>query len=644
MIAQGQYTIVDLYDGVQGPKGDTGPQGPKGDKGDTGVGVSSVVEHYLATTLSSGVTTGTSGWTTTVQTISSSKKYLWNYETINYTNGSSSMTTPVLIGTYGDKGDTGSTGAAGKSISSITEYYLASTSSSGVTTATSGWTTTMQATTTSKKYLWNYELITYTDGSTTTINPVIIGTHGATGPKGDTGPQGPQGIQGPKGVDGTSQYVHIRYSAASNGNPMTTTPQSNTAYIGIAVTTSATAPTGYTSYTWSLYKGPKGDTGGQGIQGPPGVDGTTTYTWVKYADDNLGGNMADSPAGKRYIGLAFNKTTQTESTSASDYQWSPLYDNVQVGGRNLIKKSDEFNGVNGATGITGSLTEEGYLQTVTVSNNANYQTGWAKDISGIEDNFIDGDPFTISFTIKRVSGTGKPTIHIKSGMGYYNLSGDLGTDFTTLYYSGTWKKANSIAPHLGWSGTAGTFIIKNWKIEKGNIATDWTPAPEDVQDQINDKAETSDLDNLAEILSSVSSELNFKAGMGEFQALEEAFNERIAQDISDKEQLAADLATLEGRTTLIETLAGDNKLVTQFIETVITESEEGIFIGNSTNRTGLLLSDARISFLDNDTEVAYISNKTMEITHGIFVETATISNFKFEKIPGTTILGITWVD
>src|SRR5690606_29286160 len=50
------------------------------------------------------------------------------------------------------------------------------------------------------------------------------------GPQGPEGPQGPRGLQGPPGADGTSQYVHIRYSANSNGNPMTTTPNADSKY------------------------------------------------------------------------------------------------------------------------------------------------------------------------------------------------------------------------------------------------------------------------------------------------------------------------------------------------------------------------------------------------------------------------------
>jgi hypothetical protein len=149
--------------------------------GDTGVGISSVTEYYLATSAASGVTTSTSGWTTSIQTVTATKKYLWNYEVITYSNGTTSTTTPVIIGTYGDKG---------VGISSVTEYYLATSASSGVTRSTSGWTTSIQSVTATKKYLWNYETVNYTDGTTVNTDPVIIGVYGD---KGDPGAQGKQG-------------------------------------------------------------------------------------------------------------------------------------------------------------------------------------------------------------------------------------------------------------------------------------------------------------------------------------------------------------------------------------------------------------------------------------------------------------------
>lgn len=82
--------------------------------GATGKSVSSITGHYLATDASSGVTTSTSGWSTGIQSMTSTNKYLWYYETISFINPtSSSNTTPVIIGTYGDKGDKGDQGIPG---------------------------------------------------------------------------------------------------------------------------------------------------------------------------------------------------------------------------------------------------------------------------------------------------------------------------------------------------------------------------------------------------------------------------------------------------------------------------------------------------------------------------------------------------
>ena len=185
--------------GEKGDKGDTGATGPKGDKGDAGaagVGIKSITEYYA---VSASNTTAPTSWNTSVPTMTTTNKYLWNYERITYTNNTTSDSAKRVIGVYGntgatgakgdkgDPGDTGATGpkgetgATGNGIKSITNYYLASASSSGVTTSTSGWTTTMQSTSTSKRYLWNYEKIAYTNGTTVNTTPVIIGTHGATG-------------------------------------------------------------------------------------------------------------------------------------------------------------------------------------------------------------------------------------------------------------------------------------------------------------------------------------------------------------------------------------------------------------------------------------------------------------------------------
>ena len=82
-------------------------------------------------------------------------------------------------------GATGAKGDAGVSITNVTPYYLASASATGVKNTDTGFTTVMQTTDVTKKYLWSYQLITYSNNTTSKTDAVIISTHGATGAKGD---------------------------------------------------------------------------------------------------------------------------------------------------------------------------------------------------------------------------------------------------------------------------------------------------------------------------------------------------------------------------------------------------------------------------------------------------------------------------
>ena len=189
----------------------------------SGKGIKEIVEYYLVTASSSGVTHDTSGWITDIPTMTTTNKYLWNYEKITYTDNSVDKQTPKVIGVYGDSGKNGSKGENGKDgvdgngIKSIVNYYLATASSSGVTTTTSGWSTTVQNVTSSKKYLWNYEVVTYTKGNPTTTTPCIIGAYGDTGAKGDTG----------KGISSITEQYYLSTSkdATTGGNWIESAPK-----------------------------------------------------------------------------------------------------------------------------------------------------------------------------------------------------------------------------------------------------------------------------------------------------------------------------------------------------------------------------------------------------------------------------------
>ena len=74
--------------------------------------------------------------------------------------------------------------------------------------------------------------------------------------------------------------------------------------------------------SWSNPVRISGPQGVPGVEGPAGANGQTLYTWIKYADTAAGAGLSDSPAGKTYIGYAYNKPTPSESNVPSDYEFA----------------------------------------------------------------------------------------------------------------------------------------------------------------------------------------------------------------------------------------------------------------------------------------------------------------------------------
>ena len=232
--------------GIQGPQGNTGATGPQGPAGQSTyfhIKYSSVANPTSSSQMTETPSTYIGTYVDSAQADSTDpKKYTWSrfqglqgpqgtqgvpgtngtngktsYLHIKYSNdggktftGNSGEDVGTYIGTCvdynqsdpasvrsykwakikgenGQDGQDGADGQDGVGIKSITKYYLASEKSTGITTSSSGWTTTMQTMTESKKYLWSYETIAYTDGASTKTTPVIIGVHGQNGADGDSG-------------------------------------------------------------------------------------------------------------------------------------------------------------------------------------------------------------------------------------------------------------------------------------------------------------------------------------------------------------------------------------------------------------------------------------------------------------------------
>lgn len=138
------------------------------------------------------------------------------------------------------------------------------------------------------------------------------------------GEDGQPGIDGADGKDGSSSFFYVKFSANSNGYPMTETPTSTTKYMGVCSTTSTTAPTSYSAYKWTQCRG---NDGTNGTPGTNGKDGKTQYLHIKYSDDGLtftGNNGEDLGA---WIGtlVDFN---EADSSTFSDYTWKKFTEDV----------------------------------------------------------------------------------------------------------------------------------------------------------------------------------------------------------------------------------------------------------------------------------------------------------------------------
>ena len=273
------YEVI-TYTG--GKTATTTPKSVIGVFGADGKGIKSIAEYYLVSSSSSGITTSTTGWSTSIPQLTETNKYLWNYESITYTDNSTSTTTPIVIGVHG---------STGKGISSVTNYYLASASSSGVTTSTTGWTAAVQTPTASAKHLWNYEKITYTDNSTANTAPCIIGVYSSDG----------------KGISSVTEY----YLATSSSSGVTTsttgwstTPQTTTTSAKYLWNYEKTTYTdNSTTNTTPVIIGVHGETG-------KGVSSVTNY----YLTSNSSSGITTSTTG-------WSTTVQTPTSSAK-YLWN----------------------------------------------------------------------------------------------------------------------------------------------------------------------------------------------------------------------------------------------------------------------------------------------------------------------------------
>lgn len=394
-----------------------------------------------------------------------------------------------LQGEKGDQGIQGPKGADGKD-GKTTYFHIKYSAVSNPTSAS-------QMTETPSKYIGTYVDFTQTDSD----DPKKYSWQQL---EGSQGPQGKQGISGTNGADGKTSYLHIKYS---NDGGKTFTGNSGEdigAYIGTCVDYAKDDPTSVGMYKWAKIKGEAGAKGDKGDTGASGKGVKSTA--VTYQASSSGTTIptgvwsATPPATSADKPYFWTRTiiTYTDNTTSTAYNVGSTPEGIVVGGRNLATNTNKGTtgwGWNMQTGgCTKTLVSENGVDTCKLTRDSVAQTGW----SVIEFSYIGrskweaNTDYTVSIDVRASVVTSmNPRFRNANGTNTLIQSRKVinNTTVANVWTKLVWivKSVATLPTDTGQntyfvgmnSGTGVSYQFKNLKIEKGNIATDWTPAPED---------------------------------------------------------------------------------------------------------------------------------------------------------------------
>lgn len=187
------------------------------------------------------------------------------------------------------------------------------------------------------------------------------------------------------------------------------------------------------------------------------------------------------------------RATKTEVTSAVN--------GIKMGARNYAPNSGEkFRALSCANGISFENLKDGIIKITVEKNAGNYlSTSSNPGYDFIRKNFVKDDEVVISIDVKKdIGATGHLTIFWASNNGYwsfdnFNAVSDKWIRISTpvhKYIDVPSDNSGSSNIHIGCEQAVGTFYIRRPKVEKGNKSTDWTPAPEDLETDATNKANT----------------------------------------------------------------------------------------------------------------------------------------------------------
>lgn len=632
--------------GQDGAKGDPGRDGVPGKNG---LGLKNTSVMYG---ISMNDTVQPGSWTSQVPALIKGQ-YLWTRTIWTYTdNTNETGYQKTYIPRDGNNGRDGIAGKDGVGIKSTTITYAGSTS--GTVPPTTNWTSNIPNVQPGF-FLWTKTVWTYTDNTSET--GYSISKIGETGPRGLQGLQGPQGLQGIPGAtgrDGRSQYTHIAFSDSPNGEGFSHTDQGR-AYIGQYQDFSPEHSKDPAAYRWTKWKG---NDGAQGIPGKPGADGKTNYFHIAYASSADGSrefSLEDN--NQQYMGY-YSDYEQADSRDRTKYRWFDRLANVQVGGRNLFLNSlfkrplrdrystyllqDNASQTQGQLELSIDTTNKfrgaNTLKIVSTFNGKNTNQKATFNVGGSN---RDGSVTEMSNKSVRFSFWAKSN---KVGAVFIFRAGYRGNGNAVAltdqwkYYSVEFirnEPSNATAELILHLFTVATVWVAFPKVEVGTISTDFTEAPEDMEEELNNKADqkltNQQLIALTEKAQLHDAELKAKATMEQLSNLEKAYEGRMKANEEAIKKSEADLILAASRIeATIQELGGLRELK-KFVDSYMSSSNEGLIIGKNDGSSTIKVSSDRISMFSAGKEVMYLTQGVIHIDNGIFTQSIQVGRFRTEQ-------------
>lgn len=487
-------------------------------------------------------------------------------------------------------------------------------------------------------YIWKRTITHYTDGTNDTV-----WEYSGVGEKGNTG------------ANGQTSHVHFAFADnATGGGFSLTTPK---AYMGWYADFNEAASNDPTKYRWSKWKGD------QGAPGKPGADGKTSYFHMAYAesaDGRTGFSFKES--GQQYQGY-YTDFTQTSSTDPSKYTWMDRRAGVKVGGKNLLlhtadpwKAPNDYYQFSGVTKTDEMLNGSVVYKTRSIWSRLGMN--WGKQLIDRPDVKI-GDEFTYSVYVRTDQET-----PIKARL-FFRYSGQSNAEVMTgeKLITQEWQrftktftvtqKMLSDSSKLSWVGFEQTTNSEDGKfvyyacnmLEEGNVPTPWTQALEDIQSDIDSKADQvltqEQLNALEAKRLQMETEMKALATLQQVSELETFINNLKKEDLDGRQKIIEITKNIEERVKDIEPIMEYSQKL-KFMDTYITQGNGGMVIGANDSTTKVVVTPDRISFQSGGSEVAYISQRMLHIDNGVFTMSLQLGHYITRAHPKNEYVNATY--